>query len=151
MDDLRLEDRARIGDLTVAYAYAVDSRDWATFEGLFTPDAVIDYRSAGGISGLPADVAAWMPDALGLFIWTLHSMSTSRITFTGPDTATGDVHVVARHGLTWEGAEETLDVVGVYHDGYVRTAAGWRFAARREQTLSVTGGAFADLLRSSLG
>jgi hypothetical protein len=142
---LTLEDRARIGDLVVAYAFAIDERNWQAFEALFTPDAQIDYRSAGGIAGTPAEVAAWMPQAMSVFTWTLHSVLTHRLEGTGADAAIGSLHMFARHGLVWEGKTEVMDVSGVYHDQYVRTASGWRFGARREQTLSITGGRFAEI------
>jgi hypothetical protein len=142
---LSLEDRALIGDLVVGYAFAIDERNWAAFEALFTPDAQIDYRSAGGIAGTPAEVAAWMPQAMSLFTWTLHSVLTHRVQPSGGDTATGSLHMFARHGLVFDGATEVMDVSGVYHDQYLRTPAGWRFAARREHTLSITGGRFAEM------
>ncbi len=150
VDDVRLEDRSLIEHLAIAYAYAVDDKDWSAFEALYLPDAIIDYRSAGGIAGTPAEVAAWMAGAMAMFSWSMHSMSTQRIVFTGPDTANGSVHVFARHGLVWEDADELMDVSAVYHDAYVRTEAGWRFASRREQTHAVTGGRFADLVRTTL-
>ena len=150
MDDSRREDRAAIADLTVAYAYAVDERDWEAFEALFTPDAAIDYTSSGGIAGTPAEVAAWMPGALALFTWTMHSISTHRIGFEGPDRARGSLHCCARHGLVWEGEPERMEVDVIYQDVYVRTPSGWRFAVRDEQTVDVTGGAFAALLRRAL-
>src|SRR6185503_8306142 len=109
---LALEDRALIGDLVVAYAFAIDERDWKAFEALFMPDAQIDYRSAGGIAGTPAEVAAWMPQAMSLFTWTLHSVLTHRLQSTGAETATGSLHMFARHGLIWEGATEVMDVSG---------------------------------------
>jgi SnoaL-like protein len=140
-----LEDRALITDLVVAYAFAVDERNWQAFEALFTPDAHIDYRSAGGIAGTPAEVAAWMPQAMSLFTWTLHSVLTHRLAAAGPDAVTGSLHMFARHGLLWEGTNEVMDVSGVYHDQYVRTPVGWRFAARREHTSSITGGRFAEI------
>jgi hypothetical protein len=142
---LTLEDRALIGDLVIAYAYAVDERNWKAFEALFTPDAAIDYSTAGGLTGTPAEVAAWMPQALSIFTWTLHSVFSHRIEATSADAANGSLHVVARHGLVWEGANEIMDVTGVYRDRYVRTPGGWRFAARREDTLSFTGGKFAEI------
>lgn len=148
--DLRLEDRVLIGDLVVAYGYAVDEGDWSAFAALFTPDAHIDYRSAGGIAGTPADLAAWMPQAMATFSWSLHACSNHRIRFTGADTAEGTLHMFARHGLIWEGDAELMDVSGLYHDRYVRTPAGWRFAARREETLSVSGGKYAALVSAHL-
>ncbi len=150
VDDIRLEDRARIEQLTIAYAYAVDDQDWSAFEALYVPDAIIDYRSAGGIAGTPAEVATWMASASEMFSWSMHSTSTQRVVFTGPDTATGSAHVFARYGLVWENAEELMDVSAVYHDTYVRTPSGWRFASRREQTNAVTGGRFAELVRTTL-
>src|SRR5436190_20244384 len=94
-----LDDRARIGDLVVAYAFAIDERNWQAFEALFTPDARIDYRSAGGIAGTPAEVAAWMPQAMSLFTWTLHSVLTHRLEATDADAVTGALHMFARHGV----------------------------------------------------
>ena len=91
-----------------------------------------------------------MADASEMFSWSMHSISTQRIVFTGPDTATGSIHVFARYGLVWEDAEELMDVSAVYHDAYVRTPSGWRFASRREQTNAVTGGRFAELVRTTL-
>lgn len=149
-DDFRAADRALIADLTVAYAYAVDERDWPAFEDLFTPDAAIDYTSSGGIAGSPAEVAAWMPDGLSLFTWTMHSISTHRIVFEGPDRARGSLHCCARHGVNWEGEIERLEVDVIYEDLYVRTGAGWRFAEREERTLDVSGGRFAAMLKRSL-
>jgi SnoaL-like domain len=147
---LHIEDRVLIGDLVVAYAYAVDEKNWTAFEALFTQDAQIDYRSAGGIAGTPAELAAWMPQAMATFSWSMHSLSTHRLQFTSDDAATGSLHVFARHGLTWEGAAELMDVSAVYHDRYARTPAGWRFAARREETLTITGGRFAAMVSARI-
>jgi hypothetical protein len=148
--DPRLADRALIGELVVAYSYAVDSGDWIAFEALFTPDARIDYRSAGGLLGTPAEVAAWMPEAMALFTWSLHSLSTHRIEFTDRHEASGTLHVFARHGLVWEGVDELMDVNAIYHDTYIHTADGWRMASRREETLLITGGRFAEIVSASL-
>lgn len=150
VEDLRLEDRARIEQLAIAYAYAVDDQDWPAFEALYVPDAIIDYRSAGGIAGTPAEVAAWLSGTSEIFSWSMHSVSTPRVAFTGPATATGSMHVFARYGLMWEDVEELMDVSAVYDDAYVLTESGWRFSSRREQTYSVTGGRFAELVRTTL-
>lgn len=147
----RLLDRFEIQDLTVAYADAVDGQDWVRFEALFTPDAFIDYRDAGGTSGTPAEVAAWMPAAMSAFKWSLHSMSTQTVRFESADAARGTLHVLARHGVDFDGVAELMDVGAVYEDRYVRTAAGWRFAARIERTKYIVGGRFADLVRQAAG
>lgn len=143
----RLADRAAIEDLAIAYAHAVDDRDWQRWERLFWPDATIDYRSAGGIAGTPAEVAAWMPAAMAAFEFCLHTTSTHEITFTGDDSALGRAHVFNRNGVRWEGQAELMDVGALYHDVYRRHEGRWRFAERVEQTVYISGGAFAQMVR----
>lgn len=143
----RVADRLAIGDLIVAYGYAVDDRDWARWRALFTDDATLDYRHSGGIEGPVDEVAAWMPDALSVFSWSLHSVLTHEVRFTGPDTATGRAHVFNRNGVDWEGEQEFCDVGGLYLDTYRRVGEGWRFASRAERSTYVTGGRFAAMVR----
>ncbi len=145
----RIADRFEIQDLTNAYAEAVDGHDWPRFEALFTPEAQIDYREAGGIAGTPATVAAWMPQAMAAFTWALHSMSTHTVRFESADRATGTLHVLARQGVVFEGEEEVMDVGAIYEDRYVRTESGWRFAQRIERTKYITGGRFAAIVRKA--
>lgn len=147
LDAARQADVLAIRDLAISYGHAVDDRDWTRFEALFVPGAAIDYTESGGMSGTPAEVAAWMPDAMSLFTWCLHSVLTHEIRFTGEDTATGRVHLFNRNGLVWEGESELLDVGGVYLDDYVRVGAHWRFRARTEHVLYLEGGRFAAVVR----
>jgi len=146
-DPARLGDVAAIRDLAIAYAHAVDDRDWARWQALFVPDAHIDYRHSGGIAGTPAEVAAWLPGAMSVFRFSLHSILTHEIRFRGPDTATGRVHLFNRNGLDWEGRFELCDIGGLYLDDYVRVGDHWRFARRVEHSHYVTGGAFAAVVR----
>lgn len=136
----RVADRLALQDLVTAYAYAVDDGDWVRWEGLFEPDARIDYTAAGGIAGTPAELAAWMPASLSVFAFSLHTTSTHEVRFTGPDTATGRVHVLNRNGVVWEGRSELVDVGAVYEDAYVLREGRWRFASRVEHTAYVSGG-----------
>jgi hypothetical protein len=149
-DPGRLVDLAAIEALTVAYAYAVDDRDWTRWEALFEPDGFIDYRSAGGVCGTPAEVARWMPDALSVFTFCQHSISTHEVRFTASDQALGRVHVFNRNGVEWEGTPELVDVGAIYHDRYVRHGDRWTIHRRVEETLYVSGGAFAEVVRSML-
>ena len=143
----RLADHLAIQDLATAYAYAVDDRDWRRWEALFLPDALVDYTSAGGIAGTPAEVAAWMPGAMSAFAFCLHTTSTHEIRFAGPDAATGRVHVFNRNGVEWKGSPELFDVGAVYEDTYARVGSHWRFARRVEHTTYVGGGGFARMIR----
>lgn len=147
LDSPRQADVLAIKDLAVSYGHAVDERDWARWEALFTPDATLDYTRASGIVGSPAELAAWMPEALGFFVWSLHSILTHEVRFTGPDTATGRIHVFNRNGVDWNGTQEICDVGGLYLDEYRRVGDSWRFSKRVETCLYVTGGEFAAVVR----
>ncbi len=142
----RVADHLAIQDLATAYAFAVDDRDWARWETLFVPGGLVDYTSAGGIAGTPAEVAAWMPGAMSVFAFCLHTTSTHEIRFTGPDTAIGRVHVFNRNGVEWEGVDELFDVGAVYEDTYARVGPAWRIASRIEHTAYVDGGGFARMI-----
>jgi len=56
----RLENRRRIADLLTRYSRAVDTKDWATYRSVFTPDAHIDYTAAGGIQGSVDEIVPWL-------------------------------------------------------------------------------------------
>jgi hypothetical protein len=88
-----------------------------------------------------------MPDAFAVFSWSLHSVLTHEIRFTGPETATGRVHLFNRNGLEWNGELEFCDVGGLYLDEYRRIGDAWRFSRRVEQPLYITGGQFAAVVR----
>jgi hypothetical protein len=96
--------------------------------------------AAGGIAGTPAEVRAWLPGAMAIFTFSLHTTATHEIRFTGADTATGRVHVFNRNGVEWEGAAEIFDVSAVYDDTYRRVGDAWRIAGRIERTLCLAGG-----------
>ena len=143
----RMADVLAIQGLAIASAGAVDDADWVRWEALFTPDAVVDYVSSGGIVGSSAEVAAWMPGAMSVFTWTMHSIFTHEIHFAGPDRATGRVHLFNRNGVDWEGEAEILDIGGFYEDEYARVGDSWRFTKRVERTIYIEGGRFADIVR----
>ena len=48
MELREIADRLEIEALLTRYAKAVDRKDWALYLTVFTPDASIDYSSAGG-------------------------------------------------------------------------------------------------------
>ncbi len=147
----RQADTLAIGDLAISYAHAIDDRDWKRFESLFMPGAFIDYTASGGIQGSLSEIVQWMPAAMSVFTWCMHSISTHEIRFTGPGEATGRVHLFNRNGVEWEGEPELLDVGGLYLDDYVLAGDRWRFSRRVEQIRFVEGGKFAELLRQLAG
>ena len=84
-----LADRREIDDLLVRYATVLDTRRWDELETVFTPDAVLDYRSAGGIRGSLAEVGEWLATVLPFFTWTQHLVVNRAVRLTaGADDAT---------------------------------------------------------------
>jgi len=67
-----LGDRVEIDDLLTRYASAIDTREWDLLDSVFTADADLDYRSAGGISGTYPEIKAWLAKVLPMFTWTQH-------------------------------------------------------------------------------
>lgn len=143
----RQADILAIQDLVVAYGFAVDDRDWPRWTALFTEDAHLDYTHSGGIAGPIEEVAAWMPEAMPAFAWSLHSVLTHEIRFTADGHATGRVHLFNRNGVDWNGQLEFCDVGGMYLDEYRRIGDAWRFARRTEQSNYIAGGEFAAVVR----
>jgi SnoaL-like domain len=131
-----LADRREIDDLLVRYATALDTRRWDELGTVFTPDAVLDYRSAGGIRGSFAEVAQWLATVLPLFAWTQHLVVNRAVRLEeGADHATAHSSFYNPNGAEVDGRPWLFVVGGAYHDRLVRTAEGWRIAHRVEETL----------------
>ncbi|MGB4135748.1 MAG: nuclear transport factor 2 family protein [Microbacterium sp.] len=133
--DDRILDRLRIQDLVLAYAEAVDAQDAAAVAELFTADAVFRAydRPKGEARGRP-EVEVLIGKLVGSFRATLHHVSGPRIEFDSPTHAAGSVALHAWHSFRDDRPDGLL--WGRYHDRYVRSPEGWRFAAR---TLVVAG------------
>jgi 3-phenylpropionate/cinnamic acid dioxygenase small subunit len=127
-----VEDRTAIADLVFEYARLVDECQPEAVAALFTDDARIDYGPGlGGTQQGRAAVAAFF-QGLYTFARTSHHVSNHQIRFEGEGRARGVVYVLAWHQFRGVREGKTGWVMGRYEDEYVRTPAGWRFAARRE-------------------
>lgn len=132
-------DRAHIADLLSRYTWALSDRDWDAWVAVFTPDAEVDYSTAGGPVGDPASAAETFRGMMGMFDVNLSSGANLTIAFTDDDTAT------ARSSYTMvmripgaDGAQPTyMQASGWYDDIIVRTAEGWRIRKRFEQLVYV--------------
>ena len=84
-----LTDRIAIDDLLTHYATLIDSGRFEELDQVFTFDAVLDYRSAGGIRGSFSEVRDWLASVLPLFSWTQHLVVNRAIELApGTDEAT---------------------------------------------------------------
>jgi len=131
-----LLDRRDIDDVLVRYARVIDGRRWDELGTVFTPDAVLDYRSAGGIRGSLGEVGEWLASVLPFFTWTQHLVLNRAVDHEPEaDTATAHSDFSNPNGAVVDGKPWLFVVGGAYHDRLVRTAAGWRIAHRVEETL----------------
>jgi hypothetical protein len=122
--------------LSMAYARAIDFRDYDHFVSLFTDDAVLDLgRPLSGRGAIHAAVSA-RPDELQ----SRHVITNVFVDVLGEETARGIAYLTLyRHladkpsipGPAREPAAATLPAaVGHYQDRFERTPDGWRFKAR---------------------
>lgn len=129
-----LADRLDLQQLVTDYAYAIDERAFERLDRVFTPDAYIDYRAAGGIDGLYPVIRAWLPQALKPFPAFMHLIGNLSFEVEG-DRACGKLAclnpmVVPRPG----GGGEDMMILGLWYlDEYQRTTAGWRICRRVER------------------
>jgi 3-phenylpropionate/cinnamic acid dioxygenase small subunit len=127
-----IADRIEIDDLLTRYATALDAKDWDLWASCFTPDAFIDYTSAGGIKGTLPEVRQWLTDVMAGFPMTQH-LVTNRAVHLDGDTATCRSCLFNPMGVP---DNESLMVFfdgGYYRDRLVRTMGGWRIAERIEE------------------
>jgi len=124
----RLEDRVEIGELIARYGLAMDDRDMAAMQDLFTPEIVI--RSLdGGLQAIGrAAVIAMYARQFKLLGPSNHFSHDRIISFddAAPDRAQG--LILSHAEMSWKGAA-TLTAIR-YRDTYHRQDGHWRFGER---------------------
>lgn len=115
------------------YARAVDTGDWDLYRSLFTEDAHIDYTSAPfGIEGTVDEAVSWLSRNLAVLPMSMHYV-TNVVAEVNGDTAS--VTVQFYNPMRLPGMADLSVFGGYYHHDLVRTGAGWRSAALREQNV----------------
>ena len=122
-----MDDRAAVIDTVNRYATALDSRDWALLDEVFTPDAVGDF-GRGLLTGREAvrDLVRRMLGGCGP---TQHLLANHRVELDG-DAARCVCQVRAFHAGAGAGGGGSYEIFGEYRDRLVRTPDGWRIARR---------------------
>jgi len=132
--DIAVVDRIEMEDLLTRYATAIDSLDWDLLNTVFTNDAHLDYRSAGGVEGSYPEVRQWLADVLPIFDITQHLVVNREFRRSGHG-----VHARSSflnlNRLKVDGKPWLFTVGGRYHDRLVSTPDGWRISERVEDTL----------------
>ena len=132
--DIALADRIAMDDLLTRYATAIDTRDWELLDTVFTDDAHLDYRSAGGVEGSYLEVRRWLAEVLPIFDVTQHLVVNREFITDGGGVQARSCFLNVNR-LEVEGEPWLFTVGGRYHDRLVSLATGWRIARRIEHTL----------------
>lgn len=135
MDIQRISDELEIAALLHRYARAVDTKDWDVYRSVFTPDAVIDYSSAGVIAGSRDEVTDWLSAGFASIPWTMHHITNIEADIDG-DTAR--VRAMFYNPMQLPGMAEMSCCGGYYHHRLVRTEDGWRSCNLREENIWFT-------------
>lgn len=136
---LEVSDRIEINDLLIRYTDAIDKKDYELLDSCFTPDARLDYTSAGGIAGDYPKVRAWLEKALAPFPMTVHYVTNSVVDLDG-DAATARTAVLNPMGFQGpDGVMHTFTVGAYYNDRLIRSSEGWRISERIEESAYMDG------------
>lgn len=125
-----LLDREEIGRVLLAYAHAIDRRDWALYRSLFLDTVEMDFSASIGAGGGLRAYAAddWVAGARAFFEHlpaTQHLNFPTRIDLDG-DTARAATTLHARH-FRPNGRGGPVQVMAGHYDTWlVRTSGGWR-------------------------
>lgn len=134
-----LSDRLQISDLLTRYTVAIDEKDWALLDRVFTPDADIDYTTSGGIKGKYPEVRQWLEKALSIFPVTMHFISNSTVELDG-DTAKARTYVI--NPMVFknpDGSDHIFTVGAYYNDELICSDEGWRISSRFEEQAYLEG------------
>jgi 3-phenylpropionate/cinnamic acid dioxygenase small subunit len=135
MDLQALSDKLEIQELLARYARGVDSKDWELWKSVFTPDAHLDYSSAGAAVGPRDEVAAWLEQGLSVVPMTQHFISNIEVDLDG-DRA--KVRAMFYNPMQLPGMAEQSYCGGYYHHDLVRTPDGWKSERLVEENLWFT-------------
>jgi hypothetical protein len=128
-----ISDRLEINNLLIDYCSAVDSRDFAAFDRIFTPDAVIDYTALGGIRGTVAEIKEYLGRVMPHFPSFQHMIANSRVWIDG-ETARGRTMCHNPMEIPLPEGGTQIAYYGLWYvDRLVRTAEGWRICERVEE------------------
>jgi len=127
--------------LAIEYAEIVDAQDYERLREIFTEDATLVRRATTQetVLGLDNIIASFTSRPRNRL--TYHILSNIRVRVETPDTAGGTCRVLlftsdTCEPQTPEGRKVApRQLMGTYHDRYIRTKDGWRFTERRGDIL----------------
>jgi len=126
-----LADRQAIIDVTIAYCWALDTKQWDALDEVFAPDATAMLASPAPLAGVGA-IKERVRRALEPLDASQHIVANHQIAIDGDD-ATCRCYLQAqhvRHAAAEAGAGANFIIAGRYEDQLQRTPAGWRITHR---------------------
>lgn len=121
------DDTRDIIDLTVAYARAIDERNWAALDDVFVDEAT---ASMPDPLSSRREIVERISRTLTPLDASQHFVSNHLVSIVG-DEATCRCYLLAQHVRKIDGRRRTFIVGGGYDDRLVRTSGGWRISHRR--------------------
>lgn len=141
-----LMDRAAISDTLIAFARAIDCRDWDGYANLFAEDGELElpFKKPDGTSAGHAGragLADYVSGDLGRFVATHHLSANHQITLNGDRATTVSYcQCIHRHD---DDPHNVWELGGWYHCALLREADGrWRFAHVRLESVWERGSPF---------
>jgi 3-phenylpropionate/cinnamic acid dioxygenase small subunit len=125
-----LADRTAIVDAAIAYATALDTRDWKALGALFTDDACWEYSGSGERLYGPDAIIARISAGLERLDAT-HHLNGNHVATVRGDEAEHTCYYQAQHVRLGLPDGEKFLGGGRYDDRLRRTPDGWRFTHRR--------------------
>lgn len=122
-----MSDRDEIIDLTIAYTWALDTKNLDALRDVFLPDATATLRNVDCV-GVDAIIARIGGAVLRLDV-TQHLVGNQQVVVDG-DTATCRCQLQSQHVKAGTEGGDNYIVGGRYDDRLVRTPHGWRIAHR---------------------
>ena len=133
MDLQEISDRMEIQNLLIDYCSAVDEKNFAIFDSIFTQDAFIDYSAVGGAKGTLEEIKTYLSKALVIFPRTQHMIGNIRIWLEGDKAR---ARTICHNPMVWQREDSSHHEMfyGIWYvDELVRTEQGWRISKRSEE------------------
>jgi uncharacterized protein (TIGR02246 family) len=121
----RLLDEAEIRELLLAFAHALDDKDWDAYAGTFTEDGVFEIFGQRRVGR--AEIAAGPARDLTRFDRTQH-FSTNHVIAVDGDEATARSYLFGVHLPDAAQPGRHADIGGSYRCACRRTDEGWKFS-----------------------
>lgn len=136
MDTTTLLEERAIQRQLVAFARAMDNRDWTSIASICTPDICADFGT-GEVTGRDT-VISFMRSFLDHCGTTQHMLGNFVIDIHG-DTANSECYVADMHLSSSGNDDVSFRTLGNYSDSWVKAGGDWKLARRVKDNRAVIG------------